>query len=122
MVINRPLHKDNTNFYIAELKTPLHYHGRRAMQLEIHFPADPTKKKRIKELGRQEPSQQDITVENQQLNNQSKIEINLTQKKKKKIITLQAENSKDILQLSVTVTTKNIRRQIEHVDNPHDQS
>ena len=84
MVINRPLHKDNTNFYIAELKMPLHYHGRRATQLEIHFPADPTKKKkkRIKELGCQEPSQQDITVENQQLNNQSKIEINLTQKKK----------------------------------------
>ena len=37
-------------------------------------------------------------------------------------MTLQTENSKDILQLSVTVATKNIRCQIEHIENPHDQS
>ena len=54
------------------------------------------------------------------LNNQGKIKINLIQKllhyRKKK------NNSKDILQLSVTVGTKNTRQQREHVENPDDLS
>ena len=40
-----------------------------------------------------------------------------------KIITLQKKrkkNSKDILQLSVTVIMKNTRQQREHVENPDD--
>ena len=36
------------------------------------------------------------------------------------MITLQENNSKDILQLSVTVVMKNTRWQREHVENPDD--
>ena len=77
MVTTTLPYKQNIKFYIAEPKTPLD----NQLQYKSHivrnlFLSRPNKPEELRKFGHPKSPQPDVTVENQQAKNQSKLEVN----------------------------------------------
>ena len=111
------LQNNNIKFYIAEPKTPLD----NQLQYKSHivrnlFLPRLNKPEELRQFGHPKSPQPYWQMKINRLNNQSKIKTNLTQK----LLHYRKNNSKDIVQLRVSVVTRNTRQQREHVENPDD--